>query len=336
LPLIKFSKPSTAVIKNKKSFFDENEKHLAYVRGVNNLYTSQPPRKFCKTCGSPLNAATINIQDVQYAICGTCGHFNGLHQDTHDFAKVVYTAGHGENYSKNYKSDYMARVVDIYKPKVEFLGEALAEDGVTNFAISDVGCGGGHFVAACEQLQIRCVGYDTNAELIRLGSEMLSENSVQVSELEDITDVIRSVNTPVLSLIGVLEHLMNPLEALMAFKESDAKYLYLQVPLFSFSVLLESANKDIFPRQLNAGHTHLYTRQSLEYLKNRFQFKTVGEWWFGTDMVDLFRHLSIKASVDEESRNELIWKLLGSHIDDLQSVLDRTKNCSGVNLIWSK
>ena len=38
-PIIKFSKPSVAVIRNKKSFFQQNEKHLKHVQQVN-LFTS--------------------------------------------------------------------------------------------------------------------------------------------------------------------------------------------------------------------------------------------------------------------------------------------------------
>lgn len=336
MSLVKFSKESSAVIKNKQSFFNENLKHLEYVRGVNGLYKQQPPRVNCKTCDHPLGKPSISVHGVDYVVCGNCGHLNGVHEDSRDFAEVIYNAAEGKNYSQNYKDDYFNRVVDIYKPKVEFLSEALALQKVSNFSITDVGCGGGHFVAACEQLNISCTGYDTNLELIRLGSEMLTDNRVEVSELDDIADVIRSVETPVVSLIGVLEHLMDPLSALSAFKESKANYLYLQVPLFSFSVLLESANPDVFPRQLNAGHTHLYTRESLSYLQKKLGFKTAGEWWFGTDVVDLFRHLLIKSQVDEDERKGLVHRLLGQHIDDLQSVFDRSRNCSGVNLVWSK
>ena len=35
MTIVKFSKPSVAVIRNKTSFFEENEKHLNHVRNVN-------------------------------------------------------------------------------------------------------------------------------------------------------------------------------------------------------------------------------------------------------------------------------------------------------------
>ena len=48
MTIVKFSKPSVAVIRNKTSFFEENEKHLNHVRNVNNFYKKQPPRIIAK------------------------------------------------------------------------------------------------------------------------------------------------------------------------------------------------------------------------------------------------------------------------------------------------
>ena len=255
-PIIKFSKPSVAVIKNKKSFFEENEKHLSHVRSVNEVYKKQPLRKFCKTCQNLIGATDIIVQNVEYSVCSFCGHLNGLHEDTLE---------EGKTYAKNYLENYNSRVEDIYIPKVDFLLEVLKnDDAKKNISLTDVGCGGGHFVKACEMRELFAVGYDTNQELIKLGSTKMVDNKLEYKDLEKIDEIIRANDSEILSLVGVLEHLMNPIDALQAFVESKAKYLYLQVPLFSLSVLLESMNPDVFPRQLNAGHTHLYTDKSIK------------------------------------------------------------------------
>ncbi len=336
MSIVRYSKPSIAVIKNKTSFFEENARHLEYVRRVNKLYMEQPLRTVCKTCSAPLGEAQITVQGVPYTVCDKCGHLNGLHEDTTEFAETVYSADQGSAYSVNYKNNFNDRVQDIYAPKAEFLKDVLEKESITEFQVTDIGCGAGHFVAACEQMGIKCDGYDTNQVLIDLGSSMLVDNTVSVSDFADINELIASVSTPVLTLIGVLEHLMQPLEALKAFRKSAATYLYLQVPLFSLSVILESAHEDIFPRQLNAGHTHLYTESSLNYLKKRFNLETVGEWWFGTDMVDLFRHMTNLAKVDSAANINIVNKFLGDHIDNLQAVLDSKKLCSGVNMVLKK
>lgn len=336
MSIIKFSKPSSAVIKNKTSFFEQNEMHLNHVRKVNHFYMKQPPRNFCKTCSSKLNEVDLVIHEVPYSICKICNHFNGRYEDTKEFAEFLYSDSDGEDYSKNYINNYEARVNDIYIPKAQFLIEVMDAESNSNYSVTDIGCGGGHFVKACENLQISAIGYDVNKDLIELGSKMLKENKIIYKDLDLINDLIKATDSNVLSLIGVLEHLMDPIGALQAFQESDAEFLYMQVPLFSFAAIQESMHDDVFPRQLNAGHTHLYTKESIDYLCSKFSFKKVGEWWFGTDMVDLFRHFNIKTKAESDKKSKIINNYLGDYIDDLQKVLDKEKLCSGVNMILKK
>lgn len=337
-PIIKFSKPSVAVIKNKKSFFEENEKHLAHVRSVNEIYKKQPLRKYCKTCQNSIGTIDIVVQDVEYSACSFCGHFNGLYEDTLEFAKSMYANEDGKTYAKNYLENYKSRVEDIYVPKVDFLLEVLKNDNAKkNISLTDVGCGGGHFVKACEIRKLFAIGYDTNQELIKLGSTKMSGNKLEYKDLEKIDEIIKKNESEILSLVGVLEHLMNPIDALQAFVESKAKYLYLQVPLFSLSVLLESMNPEVFPRQMNAGHTHLYTDKSINFLCEKFNLDKIGEWWFGTDMVDLYRHLQIKVkSPNKDKKENLVNELFGQFIDETQNYLDSKKLCSGVNMVMKK
>lgn len=332
----RFSKPSLAVIKNKKSFFLENEKHLQHVKAVNRFYCEQPPRDNCMICNEDLGEIDLIIHGVNYSLCKNCNQLNGRHQDTKEFSDYLYSDSDGSSYSKNYLNDYNSRVQDIYIPKVDFLKEVLGEDNVHTFAVTDIGCGGGHFVKACEDLNIKASGYDVNKSLINLGSKILKKNKLFIHEPSKINESIKEVKTEVLSLIGVLEHLMRPIEALHAFQESKAKYLYLQVPLFSFAAMQESMHEDVFPRQLNAGHTHLFTKESLDFICNQFSFKKSGEWWFGTDMVDLFRHMHIKVNGVSSQKSDIIQRYIGDHIDSLQAVLDQTKLCSGVNMVLKK
>lgn len=335
----KFSKPSSAVIKNKKSFFDENEIHLQYVRDVNAFYLQQPLREFCKNCGIKISEVLFVSQEVPYSLCRKCNHLNGIFEDSEEFANYLYKDNGGDNYKENYLAAYASRVQDIYLPKARFLLETLKPFYGHQPVISvlDIGCGGGHFINACEEAGISAVGVDPNQALVDLAAEKVGKHKVSICDLDDIDGVIRNAEQDVISLIGVLEHLRHPRNALRAFKDSKSKYIYLQVPLFSLSVLLEHANQDVFPRQLNAGHTHLYTKESLDYLFDEFDLQVVSEWWFGTDIVDIFRQLVVKSNyIDSEIGNEVLKKYFGNFIDDLQGVLDRDKKCSGVNMVIEK
>lgn len=337
MKIVKFSKASDAVISNKQSFFEKNEEHLKYVKQVNDLYVKQPKRLCCKTCNLALQDAQLFIHDVPYTVCQNCGHFNGLHEDTIEFANFVYSSSDGSSYAKNYKNDYLKRVSDIYLPKVSFLKEVLESDSYSpNYSLMDMGCGAGHFVKACEQMGIKATGFDTNKQLIELGNSMLESNKIIFNDLSEINSLIENSEADILSLVGVLEHVMDPIGVLDSFSRNKSTYLYLQVPLFSFSALLEGIHQDVFPRQLNAGHTHLYTEKSINHLCDAFNFKIIGEWWFGTDMVDLFRHLYVKLDIEERTKKSLLNELLIQSLDELQSVLDKKKICSGVNMVIKK
>ncbi len=334
----RFSKPSIAVIKNKASFFQENDKHLSYVREVNKKYTEQPKRTHCKNCGNLISGFDFESHGVPYVACSICTHLNGLHEDTNEFVEFLYLSDGGSNYKENYLNAYDSRVDDIYTPKVEFMKDVLAKEfKLEMFSVLDVGCGGGHFVKSCENLGLSAYGVDPNAALIELGNQKLRNNRIGNCSINEFESIISKCEHDVVSLIGVMEHLQEPRKALLAFKESKAKYLYLQVPLFSFSVLLEHINQDVFPRQFNAGHTHLYTDESLDYICKEFGLNRVGEWWFGTDMVDLFRHLVVKSAPQNQGvMDGYIKTNFSDMIDELQNVFDNKKRCSGVNMILSK
>lgn len=334
----KFSKPSIAVIKNKKSFFEENSKHLNYVLNVNEIYIKQDRRNNCKNCDAPISGIDFISHKVPYVICNTCNHLNGTHEDSLEFSEFLYIEDGGVNYKENYLNSYDARVKDIYIPKVEFMLEVLSGDiDLNKFSVLDIGCGGGHFVKACLERKINAIGVEPNLSLVELGAEKLGINRIQPCNLNDIENIIRNSNEDLISMIGVLEHIRYPRAAVAAFKDSNARYMYLQVPLFSLSVLLEHINQEVFPRQLNAGHTHLYTKESLAHLFKEFDIKVMGEWWFGTDVVDFFRQVLVKSKpINKEKMDYVFNKYLGAMIDELQQVLDSKKLCSGVNMILTK
>ena len=158
----------------------------------------------------------------------------------------------------------------------------------------------------------------------------MKKNKLINSDFNEIYKIVESQNEfNTISLIGTLEHLINPNLLLKSFLKSKAKFLYILVPLFSLSVFLENSFKNVYPRQLSGGHTHLYTRDSLNEMAKKFNLKVIGEWWFGTDFPDLYRSLINSSSCLNRKTylNELNKKLF-KVINELQSVLDRNKICS--------
>ena len=141
----------------------------------------------------------------------------------------------------------------------------------------------------------------------------------------------------VVSMINVLEHLDRPNKIIKSFVKSPIKYLYLNVPLFSLSVFLENSFQNVFPRVLGEGHTHLYTKKSLDYLAKKNNLKIIGEWWFGQDFPDFYRSLLISSkNLNKNLYKKYLNKNLFSVINDLQNVLDKNKISSEVHIIFKK
>jgi SAM-dependent methyltransferase len=330
--IIEFSKSYENILKIKNDFYHNNLNNLKYAIKINNEYKKQPLRKSCKNCGSKKIKLFIKNFNIPYKLCTSCGHLNGAYDDTRVFAKKLYSSSDGKKYSKNYLHGFNIRVKNIYIPKVNFLKKVIKK----KINLLDLGCGAGHFVKALEQKGISATGYDTSVDLCELGNKKLKKNKIYSINFDKIYEIIKNhseFNT--LSMIGVLEHLIEPHALLNSFKESKIKYLYISVPLFSLSSFLENSFPSVFPRQLSGAHTHLYTEKSLNYLAKKYKLKIIGEYWFGTDFPDLMRSLINAGNImNKKIYYKELYRKFSRYVDDLQSVLDKNKVCSEVHMIF--
>ena len=85
----------------------------------------------------------------------------------------------------------------------------------------------------------------------------------------------------------------------------------------------------MFSLDKEPGHTHLYTKKSLNYLAKKYNLKIIGEYWFGTDIPDLMRSLINSGNI---LNNKIYMKELNNNfsnfVDELQTILDKNKICS--------
>ena len=304
---LKFSKSYNSIYKIKKDFFNENQKNYKNIQKINKKYLKQPIRKNCKICNSNLPKKIFFQHLIDYSICKKCGHLNGLNQDTNKFTDWLYNQDTGKNYSYTYTRNFSKRFKEIYIPKAKFLKSILKK----NINLIDLGSGGGHFLKALETEKIKGVGFETNEILINLAKKKLKKNKIFKFEINKFKNSINDKQFNVLSMIAVLEHLNDPHEIMNLFLKSKLKYLYISIPLFSLSALIENSFKNIFPRHLGGAHTHLFTSNSINYFKKKYNLRSVGEWWFGTDFPDLFRSLQVSSnSYDKKTYSKFLYKYL--------------------------
>jgi 2-polyprenyl-3-methyl-5-hydroxy-6-metoxy-1,4-benzoquinol methylase len=340
-----YGKSSVSIIKQKQSFFCDNDKHVKEQKNTSSVYMQQPARLYCKNCDKLLKVDCDFIKnDIAYKICDVCTHLNGAYDDTNEFCSAVYTGeGEGKDYAQNYKSsdieDFDYRLSSVYIPKAEFLYTSLMNDNVEPHKMKylDVGAGSGYFVGALNKIGLKNVsGTEVSKYQVDYGNGMMDKNLLSTHKLDDTNRLLQECDADVVSFIGVLEHLQDPRGAIEHIKKNNKiKYVYISVPLFSLSVFLEMLSPEVFHRQLSGGHTHLYTEESLQYLVNEFRFDVVSEWWFGTDMIDLYRHIFIDMQKKQCSQKliGLFQNMISPMIDPIQLEIDKQHYSSEVHLL---
>jgi hypothetical protein len=344
----RFSKPLGRLMDFKQDFFDANRQKLEELTALADLYRAQPRRTHCKNCAAPLedDPHTGFVKSgIRYVLCPVCGHCNGAHEDTDAFCQHVYTGNDGQDYARAYAAEdrrqYERRVEEVYVPKALFLREALEEQGEGDIALADFGAGAGYFVAAALRAGFENVrGFEPSTSMAQLANAMIGRESVTNHELEATQSLMADSDARVVSLIGVLEHLQHPREALGALRGNEnVEYLYLSVPLFSPSVVLEAIFPKVMPRHLAGGHTHLYTDGSIRHFSDEFGFERVAAWWFGLDICDLGRSMTVSLHDMGAEGHALrtYWdREFNPLIDRLQAVLDEARVCSEVHVLLRK
>lgn len=334
MKIVKFSKKYEDIIEIKKDFYTHNLKNLRNTLKVNKKYAQQKKRKFCKNCERKIGKPIFVSFNIEYSICNKCGHLNGIYEDSKKFVKWLYFSNDGSNYKGSYLKDYNSRVKNIYLPKVKFLKQVIKE----KIKLIDLGAGAGHFLKALELSKVSATGIETNKFFAKLGQSKLKKNKFIYKNMKEVYEVLEgNKEHNVVSMINVLEHLDRPNKIIKSFVKSRIKYLYLNVPLLSLSVFLENSFQNVFPRVLGEGHTHLYTKKSLDYLAKKNNLKIIGEWWFGQDFPDFYRSLLISSkNLNKNLYKKYLNKNLFSVINDLQNVLDKNKISSEVHIIFKK
>ena len=340
----RYGKPSAPWFKAKRWFFDQDKELLAECLRIAELYLSQPKRENCMVCATPISTPPSFVKhNVPYHICPHCGHLNGAYQDTHAFCAGLYKEEESDIFSRMYESEnlkaFEERRDSIYRPKVDFLIDALKEEkqDYLNMSFADFGAGSGYFVSALMSAGIKNVrGYEVSDTQVKLGNSMLGNEILIHHDMDDIVNLISSVEADVLSLVFVLEHVQNPGEVITAIKNNpNLQYAFIAVPMFSTSVFIEMAFPHFAHRHLACGHTHLYTPESLKWLSNKFSYKHCAEWWFGADMIDFYRMISMTLSASPDTINMVTeWEnTLLPALDSMQLVLDKRHQSSELHFV---
>ena len=343
----RYGKSSASLIIQKTAFFEENDRYLQKQRKIASVYKEQPKRHNCKNCTGELDLLPdFNKDGIDYVVCNNCSHLNGMHEDTDEFCEFLYTSDSGEDYAEAYHVEdinlFNYRTSTIYYPKAEFLYTIFLENNIDphNFDYLDFGTGSGFMVSALKKMRLKNVtGVEVSKSQVDFGNSMMGDDCLSAFSINETNTVLRETKSQVVSLIHVLEHLQHPRDAMKQLMLNDnVEYLLIAVPTFGLSVYLEILSAEIMHRHLGHGHTHLYTEKSLLHLFEEFGFKVIGEWWFGTDMVDLFRQISVTLDKTNASgKMKELWKKdFTAVIDNVQLEIDKKQFSCETHMVLKK
>lgn len=338
----KYGKSLGDIIGIKQDFFNQNKEMLAMADRIAKVFAAQPKRKTCKICGEEINAEPLfKSHDINYHLCPVCNHLNGEFEDTDIFAYQVYIQdNYAGNYSAQDQENYRKRMEAIYVPKAQFLFESLEKDGVSKEEIKllDNGAGSGYFVRAVNQLGGEAKGVEISPEQVVFANQMAGKEILTQKNADEIVPFLGKAQCNVVSAIGVLEHIVNLEDTLMAIKENEnIKYMYLSVPLFSFSCAFEAAHQSCYNRHLGGTHTHLFTDESLQFMAEKMGFSVNSTWKFGSDMMDLYRFICVSMEQNGNGRlKEYFSNKFLPLIDDMQNIVDKSEFASEVHMLLKR
>ncbi len=338
----KYGKPLGNILAIKSDFFEHNDEMLKMSAHQADALIIQKKREQCKICHSPIEGDPLyRSQRMEYYLCPVCGHLNSANEDTEDFAERVYLADTYENnYSEEDREKYENRLNTIYIPKADFLLESLKEDGLSKEEIKllDDGAGSGYFVGALRKLDVDASGIEISPAQVRFANKMNGAEVLKQVDSGDIAGILSGTKANVLSFIGVFEHIINLDEIIEAIrKNTNVRYVYLSVPMFSMSCVFEASHQKCYNRHAGGTHTHLFSDESLKYMADSMGFTELKSWKFGSDMMDLYRMLCVSLEQNGNSRlKDYFAPKFLKMIDELQLTVDKNEFASEIHLILKR
>lgn len=339
--IVRYGKSVADIRKSKKSFFDDNDMLVDEYNKYAEKYKKQPKRIYCKNCGHSLDEGIkYESHGLTYAICNTCGHVQGMYEETDEYSEYIYNDSQYGTYM--YARDdeqlkYDERVNNIYLPKAKFLKDVLVNElgTISTIDVLDIGAGSGYFLSALDDLNIKAQGVDMSEHQVAYGNTyMHSEHGTTLKNISgcDIESVIESTDANIISAIGVIEHLTDYHKVLKKIHDNKSvKYFYMMVPMFGLSNVLETITPEVYNRHLGGPHTHVFSTESIEWLCNQYNMEMIGKWQFGTDMMDLYRMCIVK---NNHEYGSVIHEKLYKCLDEMQLVLDKNDFCSEIHAVF--
>ncbi|MBF0613607.1 MAG: methyltransferase domain-containing protein [Magnetococcales bacterium] len=300
--------------------------HLDKIRGiVSYLASHETPihQQSCHVCGSREAVPRVEIHQFTYVTCAECGLVYTSRRYSDEAIRRFYATNrywsevtYANRETCHYRRDQVA------KPKVEFAERHLGnERGVW----VDVGSGIGDLVSVVQERGWQGVGLELSATSVAFAKEVFGVNLEQTTLEEYLTTHPEWIGTiQVVSLIGVLEHVTDPMGLLATVQKIlvPGGAALIQVPNANSlaSMVQEVFPDNVFRHMSPIEHIMLFTEPALMRALELNGFEPIAWWFHGLDIYELLTNLVI--SHHDRMRDSALYHTLLATMNNLQQVID--------------
>lgn len=251
----------------------------------------------CQICDAQ-TSPYLEVDRVTYRQCNNCNHVQSSIRPTLNFVKNLYGSNQQEYSSQDLAyvnlspTELANRVEEIAVPKVEWVKNSIDFD--PNDLWIDICSGTGDTLLAARKFGFEILGIEASPSEIKLAQ---NRSIPTLSLFYDGTQRISQMNSAkVISMFNVLEHTLDPLHFLLSISQqmNTGSYLVIEVPrLNSFTSIVQLAKpKNIYRHIFSPEHLNIFSDQSIEACLNQLSFTREATWYFGSDAIEIFGHIS--------------------------------------------
>jgi 2-polyprenyl-3-methyl-5-hydroxy-6-metoxy-1,4-benzoquinol methylase len=327
------------IAKFKKPVLDDIGGHLVKIRNiVEYLASHEVPidQAQCYVCGGQNRQPLTEIHGFSYVTCSACGHVYTSRRYSDDAIRRFYenNAYWAEVTYANKETCYYRRD-NVALPKVEF-GERYLDDKSGIWI--DVGSGIGDLVSVAQTRGYQAVGLELSTTSVDFAREVFDLELVRRTIAEYLADHPEVIGkASVVSMIGVLEHVVSPIELLAdAHRTLRAGGIaMIQVPnARSLASMVQACfPENVFRHMSPIEHIMLFTESSLATALKRTGFEPMAYWYHGLDIYELMTTLVL---ANNRVQDSMLYRTLLEDMNSLQQVIDDREQSDRIICIAKK
>ena len=311
----KFKKP---VLEDIGGHLDKIENILQYL----NENEESIEQKQCYICGGTKRDHLTDIHGFEYVKCNKCEHVFTSRRFTDEGIRRFYEKNkYWAEVTYANKETYQYRRDNVALPKVEFAEKHIS---VSKGSWLDVGSGIGDMVSVTKERGWNSTGLELSETSVRFAKDVFDVDLVRKTMSEFVSDDPNLIGSfSVVSLIGVLEHVVDPVALLNDVHSvlQEGGMVLIQVPNANSlaSMVQEVFPENVFRHMSPIEHIMLFTESSINYALKTTGFEPIAYWYHGLDIYELMTNLVLSNERVFDSR---LYHTLLSAMNELQQVID--------------